>query len=271
MTVSPSNPTSNRYAAIISKIFLDKYRRGDESVPFRRDDILIAADALSVEPPKNLGDVVYSFRYRTTLPEAIQSTADEGKMWIIRPAGTGIYRFDLVPVFDLRPNQNLAATKIPDSTPGVIELYSLGDEQSLLARLRYNRLIDIATGLACYSLQNHLRTSIPGIGQIETDEVYVGIDGEGAHYVIPVQAKSGGDFLNIVQIEQDYAMCDSRFPQLIAKPIGAQFVDDRTVALFEFERSEGTVKVASERHYRLVDKEDLTDEDILNYRQRLFR
>lgn len=271
MTLSPNNPASNRYAAIILKIFLDKYGEGDESVPFRREDILIAADALGVEPPKNLGDVVYSFRYRTTLPEGIQSTADEGEMWIIRPAGTGVYQFDLVPVFDLRPNQNLAATKIPDSTPGVIELYSLGDEQSLLARLRYNRLIDIATGLACYSLQNHLRTSIPGIGQIETDEIYVGVDREGAHYVIPVQAKSGGDFLNIVQIEQDYAMCDSRFPQLIAKPIGAQFVDDRTVALFEFERSEGTVKVASERHYRLVDKEDLTDEDILNYRQRLFK
>ena len=112
MTVSPNNPASNRYAAIISKIFLDKRRQGDESVPFRREDIRIAADALGMDPPKNLGDVVYAFRYRTALPEDIQSTASEGKMWIIRSAGTGIYQFDLVPVFDMRPNPNLAATKM---------------------------------------------------------------------------------------------------------------------------------------------------------------
>ena len=270
MTDSPNAPSLNRYEAVIAKIFRDGYTRGDESVPFRREDIQSAANALGIDPPKNLGDVVYTFRYRSPLPETIQSTAGDGEMWIIRPAGTGMYQFDLVPVFDLRPNQNLAVTKIPNSTPGVVEMYSLEDEQSLLVRLCYNRLIDLATGLACYSLQNHFRTSIPGIGQIETDEIYVGIDREGAHYIIPVQAKSSGDFLNIVQIEQDYALCDYRFPNLIAKPIGAQFVDDRTVALFEFERSEGTVRVASERHYRLVDKEDLTEEDLLNYRQRLF-
>ena len=50
----------------------------------------------------------------------------------------------------------------PDSTPGVIS-YALSDEQSLLATVRYNRLIDVFTGLTCYSLQNHLRTSQTGL------------------------------------------------------------------------------------------------------------
>ena len=59
------------------------------------------------------------------------------------------------------------------------------------------------------------------------------------------------------------------FSLLIAKPLGTQFIDDQTVAIFEFERSEGIVRVASERHYRLVESEDLTEEDILNYRNRL--
>ena len=104
MTLSPSSPASNRYAAIISKIFRDRYNRGDESVPFRREDIQIAADALSIDPPKNLGDAVYAFRYRTPLPDDIRSTASAGKMWVIRPAGSGVYRFDMVPDFDLRPN-----------------------------------------------------------------------------------------------------------------------------------------------------------------------
>ncbi len=58
-----------------------------------------------------------------------------------------------------------------------------------MTKLRYNRLIDIFTGVACYSLQSHLRTSVPNIGQVERDEVYIGVDRQGAHYVIPVQAK----------------------------------------------------------------------------------
>jgi hypothetical protein len=42
--------------------------------------------------------------------------------------------------------------------------------------LRYNRLIDVFIGVTCYSLQNHLRTTEPRIGQFETDEIYVNTD-----------------------------------------------------------------------------------------------
>lgn len=49
----------------------------------------------------------------------------------------------------------------------------MSDEQALLARVRYNRLLDIFLGLATYSLQNHLRTSVTDIGQIEVDEICV--------------------------------------------------------------------------------------------------
>ena len=41
------------------------------------------------------------------------------------------------------------------------------------------------------ALQNHLRTTVAGMGQVETDEIYVGVDRSGSHYVVPVQAKGG--------------------------------------------------------------------------------
>ena len=269
MTTSSNRSERNTYTSIILKIFEDRYEAGSESVPFNRDDIISAAESQGLEVPRNLGDVVYTFRYRSPLPEEIQATATQERMWIIRPAGVGQYQFDQVSEVNLSPNQNLAVTKIPDATPGIIDLYSLNDEQSLLARLRYNRLIDLATGLTCYSLQNHFRTQVPGMGQIETDEIYVGVDRVGCHYIIPVQAKSRRDSLNIVQIEQDYAMCEARFPSLIAKPLGTQFIDDQTVAIFEFELSDGAVRVAAERHYQLVEPDELTDDDLLTYRRRL--
>ena len=169
----------NVYSSIIEKIFFSKFKAGMREVDFKREDIVKFSRKLKVDLPKNLGDLVYSFRYRSVLPKRIQAEAGEGEVWIIRPAGRGKYRFALVPDNPLVPNENMTATKVPDSTPGIVAKYAFNDEQALLTKIRYNRLVDIFTGVTCYSLQNHLRTTVPGMGQVETDEIYVGVDKKG--------------------------------------------------------------------------------------------
>ena len=164
----------------------------------------------------------------------------------------------------------LAETKAPNATPGVIARHALSDEQALLAKLRYNRLIDIFTGVTCYSLQSHLRTTVKNVGQVETDEIYVGVDRRGAHYVLPVQAKGGRDRISIVQIEQDVALCAEKFPGLICRPIGAQFMAGDLIALFEFEEGDTGTVIAAEKHYRLVPFEEMTEADLEAYRNRPF-
>ncbi len=263
---------ANRYQQLIEKLFFDRYVDGATQVFFNRDDISPAAKALGIELPKNLGDVVYSFRYRTALPTSITNHAPKGKDWIILPKGRGRYCFVASAMSIIKPNVLLAETNIPDATPGIVSKYALNDEQGLLARVRYNRLIDIFTGITCYSLQNHLRTTVPNMGQVETDELYIGIDKRGAHYVFPVQAKGGSDKIGIVQIVQDMALCAHRFPMLIRKSIAAQFIEDNRIALLAFEeddqRDEGIVLV-SERQYRLVPSDGITDDDLQRYRARL--
>ena len=144
--------TKNRYAAIVEAIFHGRYEAGDTSVEFRRDQITSVAISLGLAPPSNLGDVIYTFRYRRPLPDSIRATAPAGKTWIIRAAGTARYKFDLVTDIPLTPNPNLTVTKIPDATPGMVAKYAFSDEQAVLARVRYNRLIDVFLGIACYSL-----------------------------------------------------------------------------------------------------------------------
>jgi hypothetical protein len=256
------------YSSIIEKIFHSKFKPGMRAVDFEREDIVKFGSELKIDLPKNLGDLVYSFRYRATLPESIQELATEGDAWIIRPAGRAKYRFVLVPNKPLIPNENMTATKVPDSTPGVVAKYAFNDEQALLAKVRYNRLVDIFTGVTCYSLQNHLRTTVPDVGQVETDEIYVGVDKKGAHYVFPVQAKGGNDKLSIVQIEQDFAVCAHKFPSLICRPVATQFMQDDTIAMFEFEQDENGVGIASEKHYKLVPPEEVTEADLDTYRSR---
>jgi hypothetical protein len=258
----------NAYTRIIETLFLQHYTTGDTEVHFDRSELIVVAKQLGIDLPKNLGDIIYSFRYRAVLPVSIRDKAPKGAEWIIRPAGKAKYKFVVSYISSIIPSKTLAETKIPNSTPGVIESYALSDEQALLAKLRYNRLIDIFTGIACYSLQSHLRTHIAGLGQVETDELYIGIDKRGSHFVIPIQAKGGSDKLSIVQIEQDIAVCKTKFPNLICRPIAAQFISDNFIALFEFECNTDDVSVLSEKHYRLVPFDQLTTDDLTQYRNR---
>lgn len=259
-------PEINRYTRIIERIFASRHQTGANQVDFARDEIETVAAELGIRLPRNLGDLIYSFRYRVELPESIRSRAPRGKQWIIVPAGRGRYRFQAVISTTIIPREDLAQTKILDATPGMIEKYALSDEQALLAKLRYNRLIDVFSGVACYSLQSHLRTTVEGMGQVETDEVYVGLDKRGAHFVFPVQAKGGRDRISVVQIMQDFAMCRERFTGLLCRPIAAQFMAGGVIALFELEEFRGEVRVCVERHYRLVPKDELTDDEIQRYR-----
>lgn len=258
----------NVYAQIIERIFFSHYEEGAYEVDFDREEIGRVAAALGVKVPKNPGDVIYSFRFRNALPESIRTKAPAGNNWVIRLVGTSRYRFVATTLSSIVPTDLMAETKIPDSTPGVIARYALSDEQALLAVLRYNRLIDIFTGVTCYSLQSHLRTTVPNIGQVETDEIYIGVDRRGAQHVFPFQAKGGNDTLSIVQIEQDFALCAAKFPALICRPIAAQFMADDLIALFDFELTENGVALASEKHYRLVPPDGVTLDDLDTYRNR---
>jgi hypothetical protein len=261
--------TPNRYTRILEAIFARHYKKGVQEIDFERSEFSQAADQLGIRLPKNLGDILYSFRYRTSLPETITSTAPKGFQWTIKPAGKGKYKLMLAQEFAIIPSPLMAETKIPDATPGVISTYALSDEQSLLAKVRYNRLIDIFTGLTCYSLQSHLRTTLKDGSQIETDEIYIGIDRRGVHSVLPVQAKGGRDRIGVVQIEQDFEMCASKFAHLVCRPIAAQFVGKNLIALFEFEMSDHEIKITAERHYNLVRPEELSQDELDSYLTRL--
>lgn len=87
--------TKNRYSQIIEAIFSKYFWKGAKEVLFQRSDIITVAKKLRINLPKNLGDVLYSFRYRTTLPDSIVEKAPKGFQWIIRPAGRARYKFVL--------------------------------------------------------------------------------------------------------------------------------------------------------------------------------
>lgn len=263
---NPTKPALNRYQALIERIFLDHWKPGETEFEFLREELESGAATLGFASVKNMGDVPYSFRYRNRLPQSILDTQPEGLEWIIVGAGKGRYRFKLVRETRVLPREDLVRIAIPDATPEIIRAYALDDEQALLAIVRYNRLIDTFLGLTTYSLQNHLRTTVEGIGQIEIDELYIGLDKHGCHYVIPVQAKGGKDQIGVVQTTQDIQFVEQKFPDMRCRAIAAQFMDGGVVALFELTLQDDQVKVVEERHYKLVPASDLDLVAIRSYR-----
>lgn len=258
----------NRYSALLAWVFTRHHTPGARSVEWERDDLVTGAQELGIDLPKNLGDVTYSVRYRTPFPQVMLDAAPDGYEWVLRGRGRAKYSFDLVKnSVRITPNEHLTRTKIPDATPELIAATALGDEQALLAVVRYNRLIDTFLGITAYSLQNHLRTTVQSIGQVEIDEVYVGVDTHGRQFVIPVQAKGGNDQIGITQIEQDLAVCAEKWPDMIARPVAAQFAADGLIALFELAVQDDEVRLAREAHYSLVAGADITAEDLALYRR----
>ncbi|OKH59368.1 endonuclease [Scytonema sp. HK-05] len=256
------------YNTVIIEIienFRQRYALGIEQFEFTRSELEAVGVKLGLDP-KNLGDVIYAYRFRRPLPKEITNTEPEGLQWIIELAGRAIYRFRLERINRIVPSTSLMQIKIPDSTPEIITKYSSGDEQALLTKIRYNRLIDIFLGITAYSLQNHLRTAVSGVGQIEIDELYVGVNRNGAHFIIPVQAKGGSDQISIVQTKQDIAYCTAKFPELICRTISAQFMNNDVIAMFELTLDESEVKVVQEKHYRLVLADQISETDLKNYR-----
>lgn len=246
------------YDLMIERAFFDHRKGQQQEFLFERTALADAARSKAVvranggKPVSNLGDVVYAYRSRRELPERIRSTQVMGLEWTIELAGRSKYRFKLAKAHRIVPRFDLVTIPIPDATPEIIAKYAMNDEQALLAKVRYSRLIDIFLGIAAYSLQNHLRTSVKGMGQIEIDELYVGIDKLGHQYIVPVQAKGGNDKLTPLQSKQDIAYCAERFSKLQCRAVSAQFMSENRIALFELKQQGDEVKIVEERHYRLV-------------------
>ena len=67
-----TGPNESLAQRIIAKIFADHFKPGLRQIAFRREDLIAAAEALGEPRPKNLGDIIYSLRYRIPLPESVR-------------------------------------------------------------------------------------------------------------------------------------------------------------------------------------------------------
>ena len=153
------------YDQVIIRVF-EKFHKSKESerLPFTKADIVRAVDELGFEI-NNVPDIAYTYRTgRSPLPQAILAHGN----WAIDGTGKGKYTFVRLarsPYVDIPAD--VETIRILDATPQIILKYQSTDEQAILARIRYNRLMDIFSGLTTCHLQGHLEQQSLASGKLK--------------------------------------------------------------------------------------------------------
>ena len=220
------------------------------------------ADILEVQNELGLSGNPYDLKYnqkgRGELPVEIRSTAPAGMEWRVIATKKGEYAFTLRPEGQDRIDIDVSLPAIPvlDAIPSIVELYARKDEQALLARIRYNNLVGVFLEISAHSLQSHWKTAAAVTGiPTEIDEVYVGFDRDGRHFIVCLEAKSKGsrEALSAEQVLSAHMAARRAFPKSLIVSVGAKAIDDHTLVLIRFEVDEetGDVRKDLERRYRL--------------------
>lgn len=241
---------------VIRHVFEKNNTPNATEVSFTMDDIREAIAAVSRMRPgyreNNVADVRYEYASgRRPLPQAI----DKFGPWMIQGRGKAKYAFVKVSASpEIVIQDDLVTILLPDATPEIVMEYAGDDEQGLLAKIHYNRLLDIFLSITCYHLQNHWRNYIKGKGQSEIDDLYVGLNTEGKQFVIPIEAKRGNERLNKTQIAQIIDFAQASYPKLIMRPVGVKQMKDGSLVLIEFTPATHSdkIKIKEMRRYRLV-------------------
>lgn len=244
------------YDVIIAALFERVLIEGQEELFFTQDEVVEVARNLGI-PLRNPPDLVYTYRSRSELPMSIREKGN----WVIVSKGKGKFAFVKThrsPFIEIQ--EGLLPIAIPNALPEIVEKHTASDEQALISAVRYNRLVDIFTDVTCFHIQSHVRTTIEGEGQIEIDELYVGIDADGNEYVLPLEAKSAHERekLGWMQIANMVKYSRQSFPGLRCKPIAAKRGGPNQVYLIEFSDGIGSEKlgIVQMKLYQFVRESD---------------
>ena len=234
---------SKVYSPVLLAIFKRKFVDGAQRIEFTLDEVRDELVAHGVQA-RNVPDVIYRMKSRTALPEEIQSAGFR----VLEITGRGTYAF-------VRSDSTLIAYPaqvgpvilIEDCTPTPVRRLLYGeargsfgaiDEQGFLSLLRYNDVFTQFLRVPTYHLKSHVRKSVPGVGQVEVDDVHVAFEGPASEptslTIVPVEAKAKDDPVNRAQIVMQIRYARHAFPTCSVRPLTVKLFETGLVLFMEF-------------------------------------
>lgn len=242
------------FPRLLEHAFFKHFRPGLDSFFVERNKLQALCNPLGLELPANLSDWIGAFRDYHAITPRIAKTAPANRRWVVRASGRNRCRFTLAPLPSIRPSSNLLQIEIPDVTPDAVNQCCPQDESGLLIRLQYNGLVTTFVGITCSRFQE-----LHSQGHRQTADVYLALDHFGNRYVFPVQATSAKHGHRVVDIRRTSDLIAKRFPNHICRVLGAQFLSEDAISIYEFMESEHGLAVCKQAAYRLLSpSSDLT-------------
>lgn len=251
-----------KYQRLIEHVFQSQAEEHgtDDDIPFHRDDIETAMNELGISVG-NVPDIPYAYRSRRPLPDSI---SQHGYSAVIiddtrsgeEPTYLFTRRDQLIHVpEEVDEVHRTSITVLPEP----VRSYIGQDEQGVLTQVRYANLLDEFTGLETYHLASHLRFRVKG-REAELDDLSVGVDEQGDHHGLAVEAKGIGETLNRNQLIRNTRGIEheDRYPDSV-RTLAVKLHDDGAFYLFEFDvyRENGENRVETDRVWRYdFDEED---------------
>lgn len=225
---------SKVYTPVLLAIFREKYKPGVEVIEFSLEEVRHHLIALGLEA-RNAPDVIYRMKSRTVLPSEI---LDAG-FHILQITSRGKYALLQGVSTLIEYPEMTSAIELADATPVEVRplLYPAGkigaiDEQGLLSVCRYNDLFSKFLSTPVLHLKSHVRKSVPGVGQVEVDDVHLALGPRLA--IIPVEAKAKDDPVNRVQIAMQVKYAFHAFPGFDVRPLTVKMFEDGLLLFMEF-------------------------------------
>lgn len=228
-----------KYEDTIVRVFENKLETGydtDEEIPFDREDLQVAMDELNITV-RNVPDIPYAYRSRRSLPDQIEQYGYNAIILDDTIEGAdATYLFTKREQLIHVPDEvDETFTTTTDDLPDPVGDYIGKDEQGVLTQVRFVGLMDDFTGLDCYHLQSHMRMRVNN-REAELDDLYVGVDRDGRHQALAVEAKGVGETLNKNQLIRNTRGIEqkSEYPDTV-QTLAVKLDDDGFFYLFEFD------------------------------------
>lgn len=246
---------SKVYTPILLAIFRRKYVPGATVVSFTLEELRAELQAAGLQA-RNVADLVYRMKSRTVLPEEITNKGFR----VLEITGRGTYALTFAESTLIEYPEPTEVVDVHDRTPYAVRRlladdFGRTDEQGLLNVLRYNDMFSHFLRVQVFHLKGHVRKSVPGLGQVEVDDVHVALSGglDDPLIIIPVEAKAKDDPVNRVQIAMQVKYANYAFPGLLVRPLTVKLFEDGRVLLMEFNPSTNPadLKVLKSAYYRI--------------------
>ena len=249
-----------KYEDVIRQVFETQSEEygTEEDIPFTRDDLEDALEELGITV-KNVPDIPYAYRSRRSLPDDIAQFGYNAIILDDTIAGAdATYSFtmreQLIPIpEEVDETHTTSLSVLPDS----VRSYIGKDEQGALTQIRYSGLLGSFTGYDCYHLQSHLRMRVNS-REAELDDLYVGVDEEGDHHALAIEAKGAGETLNKNQLIRNTRGIEQKreYPDSV-RTLAVKLDDEGDFYLFEFNltEQEGEQQIEIDRVWKVFFEE----------------